>query len=215
MKYLKLFEEFAAIGVAPDGNVSGMGDVSADVIGSGDSWPSLIRKKKKKKSKNIDTQNESKFVDALVRHNNHKHNHYIVDTVEFYEVDNIAYAKILDLIDDKYEKPLVKLIVLTPKKKGSYQKTDLWANKMSAFTDDGQKTVDDKGELVWKQNPHILVGLQIPVKICSRIEPEIERIAKEYDVLVGDYGSLVDEIKQIFLYPRSARGKVQGEKFGF
>jgi hypothetical protein len=57
-----LFEEFAAIGVAPEGNVGGMGDVKAPTsgsTGSGDAWPSLgtpsqgytyTKKKRKKKT---------------------------------------------------------------------------------------------------------------------------------------------------------------------
>lgn len=61
-----LSEDFAAVGVAPAGNVSGMGPVvapTADSVGSGDAWPSLgapsslaplsykRRKKRKKKAK--------------------------------------------------------------------------------------------------------------------------------------------------------------------
>ena len=39
-----IVEDFAAVGVAPEGNVSGMGDVtppSASKVGSGDAWPAL------------------------------------------------------------------------------------------------------------------------------------------------------------------------------
>jgi hypothetical protein len=55
-------EDFAQVGVAPAGNVVGMGDVvapSGSNVGSGDAWPSLadpfslvpLKKKKKKKKK--------------------------------------------------------------------------------------------------------------------------------------------------------------------
>lgn len=55
-----LREEYAMVGVAPEGNVTGMGDVtppSSNSAGSGDTWPSLsepfslipLKKKKKKK----------------------------------------------------------------------------------------------------------------------------------------------------------------------
>jgi hypothetical protein len=68
-----LKEDFAAVGVAPAGNVIGMGDVSAPTstnTGSGDTWPSLgapsslaplaykKRKRRKKKTKKVE---ESKF----------------------------------------------------------------------------------------------------------------------------------------------------------
>jgi hypothetical protein len=67
MKNIKNFtqwlaEDFAQVGVAPAGNVSGMGDVVAPTsteVGSGDAWPSLgapysllkFRKKRKKRKK--------------------------------------------------------------------------------------------------------------------------------------------------------------------
>jgi len=59
-----LSEDFAAVGVPPAGNVSGMGPVVAptsDSVGSGDVWPSLgapsslaplTYKKKRKKKRN-------------------------------------------------------------------------------------------------------------------------------------------------------------------
>jgi hypothetical protein len=69
-----LREDFAAVGVAPAGNVSGMGPVvapTADATGSGDTWPSLgapsslaplaykKRKKRKKKTKKVEESNKS------------------------------------------------------------------------------------------------------------------------------------------------------------
>jgi hypothetical protein len=60
-----LKEDFAAVGVAPAGNVIGMGDVSAPTstnTGSGDAWPSLgapsslaplAYKKRKKREKKV------------------------------------------------------------------------------------------------------------------------------------------------------------------
>jgi hypothetical protein len=59
-RQLKKNEDFAAVGVAPEGNVSGMGPVvppTATSVGSGDAWPSLgqpsslIKLKKKRKTK--------------------------------------------------------------------------------------------------------------------------------------------------------------------
>ena len=63
-------EDFAQVGVAPAGNVVGMGDVvapSGSNVGSGDAWPSLadpfslvpLKKKKKKKKKPKKKINES------------------------------------------------------------------------------------------------------------------------------------------------------------
>lgn len=63
-------EDFAQVGVAPAGNVVGMGDVvapSGSNVGSGDAWPSLadpfslvpLKKKKKKKKKTKKKINES------------------------------------------------------------------------------------------------------------------------------------------------------------
>ena len=65
MKYLKCFEDFAQVGVAPAGNVQGMGNPAPPTstsTGSGDAWPSLgapsslaplskTKKEKKKKKK--------------------------------------------------------------------------------------------------------------------------------------------------------------------
>ena len=61
-----LNEDFATVGVAPAGNISGMGDVAApagDAAGSGDAWPSLgapsslsplaLKRRRKRKTKKL------------------------------------------------------------------------------------------------------------------------------------------------------------------
>lgn len=76
MKNLKNFEQwlkedFAAVGVAPEGNVSGMGPVVAPTstsVGSGDAWPAInftkTRKKRKPKKKKIN-ENKKNYEDEL------------------------------------------------------------------------------------------------------------------------------------------------------
>lgn len=74
-----LKEDFAAVGVAPAGNVVGMGDVAAPTstsTGSGDTWPSLgapsslaplaYKKRKKRKKKVKKVEESSKFPDKSI-----------------------------------------------------------------------------------------------------------------------------------------------------
>jgi hypothetical protein len=79
-----LSEDFAAVGVAPTGNVSGMGPVvapTADSVGSGDAWPTLgapsslaplaykkRRKKRKKKVKKLSEAEKTQLEDEINFH---------------------------------------------------------------------------------------------------------------------------------------------------
>lgn len=93
-RQLKKNEDFAAVGVAPEGNVSGMGPVvppTATSVGSGDAWPSLgqpsslVKLKKKRK-----TKKRTKKFEAFVLESSHSFilNHEIKPP---YEPLDLAY----------------------------------------------------------------------------------------------------------------------------